>query len=125
MSMSVGRATSTVSRNKSEGMPPSAVPSSNDPKQKVTRLSGLGAGFVIKGIAANNGIVASRLSVEIGAGNVVSVPLRKGETPLQSAKALKAALEAHSRGGLSAKITRESSGAVKFQAIRRHIAPNA
>ena len=124
MSISISRA-APPSHNKSAGMPPSAVPSSNDPKQKVTRLQGLGAGFVIKGVATNTGIVASRLSISIGAGNNVSVGLSKGETPLQAAKALKAELERHSRGGLSAKITKETGGAVKFQAIRREIKPNA
>lgn len=124
MSMSVSRA-SAQSVSKSQGMPPSAVPETNDPTQRVKRLPGLGAGFVISGKADNNGIVPSFLSLTLGAGNKISIDLRRGETPLQSAKALKKELEAHSRGALSAKITREPNGAVKFQAIRRPIAPNA
>jgi hypothetical protein len=124
MSMSVSRV-SAPSTNKSRGLPPSAVPSSNDPTQSVKRLPGLGAGFRIQGKADANGIVPSFLSLSLGAGNKISIDLHRGETPLQSAKALKKELEAHSRGALSAKITREPNGAVKFQAVRRPIAPNA
>src|SRR4051794_30333780 len=124
MSMSVKRVTAH-STHKNGGLPPHAVPSTNDPTQSVKQLRGLGAGFTIKGKADANGIVPSFLSLEIAVGTKVTVDLHRGETALQSAKALKKQLETFTRGSMSAKITRESNGTVKFQAVRHPIPPNA